>query len=614
MNNRFIVGIDLGTSNSVVALCDFEVGTEATIAPVTQILGPNKMGEKDTLPSALYLPHADEFPAEAVTLPWQGETAQSSPIIGHFAREHGALVPDRLVVSAKSWLSNAHIDPKKPILPWRSEIAGIHLSPLACSTQILQALRSGFLHARSLEKSTFDLANSQVVLTVPASFDEVARNLTAQAAEEAGLGQVILLEEPQAAFYAWMDQAGKEWRSQVRPGDCILVADVGGGTADFSLIAVAEQGGELMLERISVGEHLLLGGDNMDLALTYALSGKLEAQGKSLDGWQFLALMHAASKAKVRLFEEEDLEDIPLAIPSRGASLFAKSMTVKLDRALLTEVIVEGFFPKVKVTDLPVEDAKGGLHEFGLPYASDPVISKQLARFLTRSLATVRSNPALAALIPTTSLRDTFLAPTAVLFNGGVFKAGPLRQRILDLLSGWGGGEVRLLQGFQPDLAVAKGAAVYGQYRQTGKGMRIKAGTARSYYVGLESSMPAVPGFRPPVKALCVVPQGMEEGSQHLVLEKEFGLVTGKTVHFRFFSSDIRGGDAPGVIVPNAERELDENHTLEITIPQLLDLAVGQVVPVRINALVTELGILELWMHHANSAQKWKIELQVRTE
>ncbi|MBF0109533.1 MAG: Hsp70 family protein [Magnetococcales bacterium] len=613
MTRRFVLGIDLGTSNSVLAVNDPETGT-TEIATVTQILGANKIGEKETLPSALYLPHEDEFPTGAVQLPWDAETAQRSAIIGHFARDHGALVPDRLVVSAKSWLSHPEIDPKKNILPWQSERFDIRISPFECSRRILKGITEGFIHAQSLSGTNRSLDESQVVLTVPASFDEVARNLTAQAAQEAGLGQVVLLEEPQAAFYAWMDQAGKKWREQVTPGDCILVIDVGGGTADFSMIAVAQQQGELQLERISVGEHLLLGGDNMDLALAHTLMARLEESGKTLDDWQFLALVHAAGRAKVRLFEDPSLEEISLAIPSRGASLFAKTVTIKLDRKTLTQVIVEGFFPMVAVTDLPQEGRASGLREFGLSYAADPVISKQLARFLTRSLANVRSNPALGSMVPDTSIAETFLAPTAVLFNGGVFKAEPLRMRVLELLSSWRGAPVRLLEGFQPDLAVAKGAAIYGSYRLTGKGMRIKAGTARSYYVGLESTRPAVPGFIPPIKALCVVPQGMEEGSERLVLEKEFGLMTGSKVHFRFFSSDVRGGDEAGVILPNAQRELDETHSLEIDLQQLEALPPGQIVPVQIQAVVTELGILELWMKHTRSEQKWKIEFQVRTE
>ena len=452
------------------------------------------------------------------------------------------------------------------------------------------------------------------MVTVPASFDEVARNLTAEAAEAAGLGHVTLLEEPQAAFYAWAARAGRQWRDAVTPGDVILVCDVGGGTADFSLIAVTDVDGNLELERISVGEHILLGGDNMDLALAYTLQARLEAEGKSLDAWQFLALAHAAGRAKITLFEDAGLAEAPIAVPSRGSSLFAKTISTALDRALLSQVVVDGFFARTALDDLPHEARRTGLQEFGLPYASDPVISKHLARFLTRSLQNVQASDKLGALVGSRA-GGPALMPTAVLFNGGVFKAEPIRARVLDLLASWNGGEaVRELEGFEPDLAVAQGAAIYGRRRATGKGMRIKAGAARSYYVGLETSMPAIPGFRPPVKALCVVPQGMQEGTEQLIEGRTFGLVTGEAAEFRFFSSAVRSGDTPGQILPDAERELEETSLLEVELPALPDVPAGQVVPVQIEAVVTELGTLELWMKHANSDRRWKIEFQVRTQ
>jgi hypothetical protein len=425
---------------------------------------------------------------------------------------------------------------------------------------------------------------------------------------------VTLLEEPQAAFYAWAARAGREWRDAVKPGDIILVCDVGGGTADFSLIAVTDVAGALELERISVGEHILLGGDNMDLALAYTLQARLETEGKSLDAWQFLALVHAAGQAKITLFEDADLAEAPIAVPSRGSSLFAKTISTSLDRTLLSQVVVDGFFARTALDDLPREARRTGLQEFGLPYASDPVISKHLARFLTRSLENVLASDKLGALAGSRAGGPALL-PTAVLFNGGVFKAEPIRARVLDLLKSWNGGKpVRELEGFEPDLAVAQGAAIYGRRRTTGKGMRIKAGTARSYYVGLETSMPAIPGFRPPVKALCVVPQGMQEGTEHLIEGRTFGLVTGEAAEFRFFSSAVRSGDAPGQILPDAERELEEVSLLEVELPALPDVPAGEVVPVQIEAAVTELGTLELWMKHANSDRKWKIEFQVRTE
>ena len=611
MNARFSLGIDLGTSNSAIAIAD--VKTDQTrIVEIAQILGPNQLGETPTLASALYVPHGEEFPEGSFPLPWND--AGEPVIVGQFARDHGALVPDRLVTSAKSWLSNPHIDPKQKILPWRSDITEEKLSPLECSRRYLQHLRDAFLHAERAQGRDWDLSEGQIVLTVPASFDEVARSLTAEAARAAGLGDVTLLEEPQAAFYAWTAQAGGTWRDLVAHGDIVLVCDIGGGTADFSLIAVTDVAGGLELERVSVGEHILLGGDNMDLALAYALRAKLEATGKTLDSWQFMALVHAASKAKIILFEDPALAQAPIAVPSRGSSLLARTVSTTLDREMLEQVVLDGFFARTSIGDVPRETRAGGLQEFGLPYAFDPVVSKHIARFLGRSLQNVKASEKLAALVGARSGTEA-LIPTAVLFNGGVFKAAAIRARVLDLLASWNRGQrVRELQGFEPDLAVALGAAIYGRHRATGRGIRIKAGAARSYYIGLETSMPAIPGYKPPAKALCVVPQGMQEGTELLIEGREFGLVTGRTAEFRFFSSSVRSGDTPGQILPNAERDLEDTGLLEIEIPALDDVPLGEVVPVRINAVVTELGILEIWMKHANSDRRWKVEFQVRME
>ncbi len=616
MNPSFCLGIDLGTSNSVLALESLD-DAPGGVVEVTQVLGPQTVGERSVLPSALYLPHADEFPGGLPPLPWPEPDAKGHrTVIGEFARAHGALVPDRLVTSAKSWLSNPHIDPRKPVLPWGSDLPEGKLSAFEASRRYLVHLREAFLHAGQVAGRPRSLADGTVVLTVPASFDEVARNFTAEAAEAAGLGAVVLLEEPQAAFYAWTAQSGRDWRREVRPGDIVLVCDVGGGTADFSLIAVTNRDGDLAVERISVGEHLLLGGDNMDLALAYTVQAALEESGKTLDAWQFLALTHAVSHAKVLLFRDLSLPNAPLAIPSRGSSLLARTVSASLDRATLETVVLEGFFPMTTVDDLPQETRGVGLQEFGLPYAPDPVISKHLARFLTRSLLNVKASETLSALVSARpgALEGNYLKPTAILFNGGVFNAEPLRRRVLDLLAAWGGSPVRELAGFQPDLAVAKGAAVYGRTRATGKGLRIKAGTARSYYLGLESSMPAIPGFKPPMKALCVVPQGMEEGSERVIEGRQFGLITGQPADFRFFSSEVRSGDAPGQIIPNAERDLEETGRLEVTLPALDGFPPGQAVPVVLNRVVTELGNLELWMRHTASDRRWKVEFQVRME
>ena len=604
MAPRYSLGVDLGTSNSAAALAPVE-GEGVQILDVAQIFAPGRIGDRPTLPSALYIPHPAEFAPEALATPWG-----AGALVGQFARDHGALAPDRLVTSAKSWLSNANVDPRQKALPWKSEIEQEKRSAVEASQAYLDHLRQNFLH-----KTGLGLDDVEVVLTVPASFDDIARNLTAEAAEAAGFGKVVLLEEPLAAFYGWMAQAGEGWRAGVRPGDVVLVCDLGGGTADFSLVAVTAKDGALALERISVGEHILLGGDNMDLALAYALRARLEAEGKTLSATQFLALTHAARAAKEAMFDNEALPEVSLAVPSRGSSLIARTLSVTLDRATLEAVVLEGFFARAGIDDQPQKPRRAGLQEFGLPYAQDPVVSKHLARFLARSFENVEASEGLRALVGAGALGAGFIKPTAVLFNGGVFKAAPMRRRVLDLIATWSGGEApRELGPFEPDLAVAKGAAVYGRLRLTGQGVRIRAGVSRSYYIGLESSAPAVPGFTPPLKALCVVPQGMEEGAEVTLEGRDLALVTGQPAEFRLFASEVRSGDAAGEILPDAERELSEIGVLEIDLPALEDMRAGQAVPVRVNAVVTELGKLELWMKHTLSDRRWKVEFHVRTD
>jgi len=301
-----------------------------------------------------------------------------------------------------------------------------------------------------------------------------------------------------------------------------------------------------------------------------------------------------------------------VVVPSRGSKLIGGTLRTELTRDEVSHTLMEGFFPIVEAAARPAARARAALTKLGLPYAQDAAMTRHLAAFLGRQVEATRHLPGFEGRLPE---HASFLHPTAVLFNGGVFKADAIRARVLELLTAWSGGkEVRELDGFQPDLAVAKGAAFYGRTRATGKGIRIKAGAARSYYVGLESSMPAIPGFKPKVKALCVVPQGMEEGTEHLIEGQEFGLLTGQTAEFRFFSSEVRSGDVVGQVLPDALRELEETSLLEVELPAVDDLPAGQPVPVQVRSVVTELGTLELWMQHRNSARKWKIEFQVRTE
>lgn len=610
MEKRFVVGIDLGTTNSALAFAPVAASEVPEILPVPQFASFQAMEEEEILPSALYLPLEQESASASARLPWSEDPA--SGIVGRFAREHGALTPDRLVTSAKSWLGHPHIDPRHPVLPWGAELER-KVSPFEASRRTLDHLRRSLLHTLETRGISGGLEECEAVLTVPASFDEVARGLTFEAAVAAGWGDVTLLEEQQAAFYHWLAFAGEGWREAVRPGDVVLVCDVGGGTADFSLVAVAERGGELDLERVSVGEHILLGGDNMDLALAYTLRGELEKKGQKLDTRQFLFLLHACRGGKERLFADPSLAEIPIAIPSRGAGLFSGTVSTSLRREMLQSVLLDGFLPRTGAAEHPVRRPGAGLRELGLPYEADPALSRHLAAFLARSWQNARTSPALAALVgERVRERDgvSFLSPTAVLFNGGVFKADPVRERLLSLLREWSGDPVQELAGAHFDLAVARGAAFYARLRATGEGIRIRSGTARSYYLGLESAMPAVPGMTPPVRGICVVPQGMEEGSEAPLPGREFGLATGQPVQFRFFSSAVRAGDGVGTVVEEVD-ELEETAGLEVTLPPVEE-GVGQVVPVRLHSRVTEVGTLELWMRHEPSGRQWKVEFNVR--
>ncbi|MBD3243576.1 MAG: Hsp70 family protein [Chitinivibrionales bacterium] len=614
MEYQHALGIDFGTSNCAMALA---LPDTIEIVDIPQLDEANRIGEHRLFASALYIPQEGQFAEESLRLPWS--STDEPYVLGNFARAIGAQVPERLVTSTKSWLCQPGTDPTRPLLPWGSTAVPKKLSAIETSRHLLQHLRAAYQMISQSRESEPDLSTTRIVLTVPASFDEVARRLTQQAAIEAGWGDdVVLVEEPQAAFYSWLNSMGSEWRDQVSPGDVVLVCDTGGGTTDFSLIAVSERQGNLELERISVGRHILLGGDNMDLALAFALRHQLEEEGKSIDDHQLRALVHASRAAKEQLFENEELENVPVAVAGTGGGLFAGAVSTRLTRAMLNDIVVDGFFAATPITEMPQEAQRGGLKELGLSYAADPVISRHLAAFLTRSRDNARSNKSLAQLV---SVRDpgrlegAALFPDAILFNGGVFRAAPLRERVLQLLHGWMPDKpARELTGTDLDLAVARGAASYGRFLVSGEGVRIRAGVARSYYVGLESTMPAVPGYVPPVKAICVAEQGMEEGDERVLQDQEFGLVTGATVHFRFFSSAERAGDSVGGIVANAEKQLEETTSLEMTLDQVTGFEDHQTIPVRLHSRLNELGVLQLWMQNEPTGNRWELSFSVRTE
>ncbi|MCB1954072.1 MAG: Hsp70 family protein [Rhodocyclaceae bacterium] len=606
---RYTIGIDLGTTHCALSFVDVAASdgenAELQRLPVTQLAGPGSVEARDLLPSFLYLPHGDEFPAGDLALPWQ---ADSDAVIGELARTRGAQTPIRLVSSAKSWLCHPGVDRRAGILPVDAPEELARLSPLEASLRYLGHLRSAWDHAHP--EAPF--AEQEITVTIPASFDPAARELTAEAAAAAGCERLTLLEEPQAALYSWIQRSGGSWRKQVAPGDVILVVDVGGGTSDFSLIAVIEREGNLELTRIAVGKHILLGGDNMDLALAYAVARKLADQGTRLDPWQIRALTHACREAKETLLSDPSQDVVPLVVPSRGSRLVGGSVRSEITRDELNAILLEGFFPDAAASDQPINRARGGLTQVGLPYAQDAAVTRHLAAFLASQ---AEATAALDGFEGRQPAGASFLHPTAVLFNGGVFKSAELAGRVTTTLDRWlaaeGGKPVRVLEGADLDLAVARGAAYYGYVRR-GRGVRIRGGTASAFYVAVESALPAVPGMEPPVEALCVAPFGMEEGTEAALPPRDFGLVVGEPVHFRFFGSTVRRQDQVGTTLdfwtPDELQELEE---IRLTLPADGRVA-GEMVRVRLQARVTETGTLELEARPSGGEAGWKIEYDVR--
>ena len=601
--SRFVVGIDLGTTNSSLAYYDTGLGDDAALThlKIPQVVAPGVVEERPLLPSFLYLPGPNEQPAGALKLPW---AADRDYCVGEFARVFGSQVPTRLVASAKSWMSHPGVDRRAAILPWKAPENGRRVSPVESAAYYLKHLVDAWNHLIAKDVLEHRLENQDIVLTVPASFDAIARELTVEAAKAAGLEKVTLLEEPQSAFYAWIEATHDKWRDQVEVGDVVLVCDVGGGTCDFSLIAVSEEAGQLVLARVAVGDHILLGGDNMDLALAHHASMAFTAKGIKLDAGQMHALWHSCRLAKETIFSSGK-DTAAITVLGRGSKVIGGTIKGELARADVEKVLVDGFFPDTPRDEKPRMQRTVGLQEIGLPYAADPAVTKHLGFFLTRNDEVLQEHAA------TKKGRKKAAQPAVVLFNGGVFKANPLRERMLEILGKWINPKagVRELQGVDLDRAVAGGAAYYGLVRR-GKGIRIRGGAARAYYIGVETSLPAVPGSPPPIKALCVVPFGMEEGTESDVPGLEFGLVVGEPAEFRFLGSTIRRADSVGTMVDEWEGQIDELTPMSATLET--PGKEGRTVPVHLHTRVTEVGTLELSCISRDGKQKWKLEFNVR--
>jgi molecular chaperone DnaK (HSP70) len=554
------VGIDLGTTNSALAWIDPAEAEDTSFPPIhifeiPQLVAPNRIEPRRTLPSFLFL--------------------EEGQPVGTYAREQGAIVPTRLVHSAKSWLSNSEVDRTAKILPWDAGEGGRILSPVEVSTRFLAAMRDAWDEGWDQPGHPGLLADQDVVLTVPASFDEEARELTVTAAIDAGLARLTLLEEPAAAFYSWIANNFARSRKLLFDGQIVLVCDVGGGTSDFSLIQVARTGDAIDFTRTAVGKHLLLGGDNLDLTLAWLAESKL---GKQLSIRQRSGLRRQCSAAKELLLCDPHRKSAEISVLGAGSSMIGAALKTEITRDEALELTLEGFLPVTPRGEKPKEEKRSLFRELGLPYVSDPAISRHLAAFLESAGQT----------------------PDAILFNGGFFIPEVCRTRVADLLESWYGRRPEIFENHDLDLAVATGAAYYSYVRSTGAGVLVRGGLPRSYYIGLSDST-----------AVCLVPRGAEEGDTVEVDREDLQLVANKPVAFRLISSLTRAGDQPGQVVTfTADEELHQHAPLEA----LIRFGKGgeKLVPIKLGARLTETGTLETWCDSKIGDNRWRLQFQLR--
>ncbi|AAO10695.1 Hsp70 family protein [Vibrio vulnificus] len=619
---KFSVGIDLGTTHCVMSFMDTQdEQARVQVMAIPQLTAPGTVESRNQLGSFLYQPHEHEMNPASRVLPW---TTEPTALVGAIARNLGGKTPLRLVASAKSWLCHGGVNRRDAFLPAGSPEEIEKVSPLRATELYLEHLKQAWDHAQP----NHPLSEQDVTITVPASFDPAARDLTAEAARNVGFVHLTLLEEPQAALYNWIDNSNDKWRDEVTVGDIVLVVDIGGGTTDLSLVEVTEEEGNLTLKRIAVGEHILLGGDNMDLALAYSLKMKLAQEGKELQPWQVQAMTHACRDAKEALLNDAELQSVPIVVPSRGSKLLGATLKTELTQQEVQQMLVDGFFPKVAITEHPVQRNRGALTQMGLPYAQDAGITRHIAAFLSKqanangeAVPAQDYNPFVGGMPGMPGAQQAsvdFIKPTAILFNGGVLKSALLAERLEETINEWlldaDAEMAKRLTGVDLDLAVASGAAYYGAVRR-GQGVRIRGGIASSYYVGIESAMPAIPGMAPPMEALCVAPFGMEEGTSVDVPSQQFGLIIGQPVNFQFFGSTVRRDDLTGTHLDHwGPDELEELPEIQVTLPVSEGRREGEVVPVTLASRVTELGTLYLEAIAADNGQKWHVEFDVRDD
>lgn len=587
-DSRYCIGIDLGTTNTAVAYVDTKsADLRVRIFPVPQLVAPAELGDRRQLPSFLYLASEHDLSPDETALPWDDRRRL---VVGELARDQGARVPGRMIASAKSWLCHGAVDRAAPILPWGASEEVSKMSPVTASAMLLRHIQEAWDDAHE-DQEDADFCDQEVMVTVPASFDEAARELTISATAAAGCGDIVLIEEPQAAFYAWIeDNPAAKRKALLAANNSVLVFDIGGGTTDFTLISVGEDGESF--ERTAVGDHLLLGGDNIDLTLAVAVEKRLrDAGAKKLTTLQWQSLVHTSRMAKERLLGSEELETVPVTIAGTGSKLIGKSLKDAISQKELLSVLSNGFFPKVDRDSTP-KTGRSGLQQFGLPYAADAAITKHLASFF---------------------VRHEVAHVDAVLFNGGAMTPKALRTRVLEQISGWQEAPVQELSNALPEMAVAKGAAYYGLVRR-GQGARIRGGTPRSFYVGVDSAKDES-GARN-LMAVCLAGKGLEEGTA-LVLERDFELLCNRPVSFKLFSSSTRKdnpGDLAAIGDGLADSSEDDSDLLELPpIVTVLRAPGRSKATVRLEIRVTELGSLEIWCQEVgDNGERWRLSFDMR--
>jgi molecular chaperone DnaK (HSP70) len=622
LKSRFVIGIDLGTTNTVMAYSEAFEDRRPSIESfeIPQLVAAGTVENRSLLPSFIYLPGPHDLPEGSLNLPWKeaqkpkSKTDSGAPkdksekipakkpkeelfAVGEFGRDQGGLIADRLVASSKSWLCHEGVDRRADILPWGNEVEAKKISPVESARRLLCHLRDSWNYAKARQDPSARFEEQDIIITVPASFDEIARELTVDAAKAAGLSEdrLVLLEEPQAAFYAWLGDDPKGREGVIEPGDKVLVVDMGGGTTDLSLFSASVGEETVSFERTAVGEHLLLGGDNIDLSLARGLEKEFKKKAKKLSIKQWQILLQSCRAAKEKLLVDATLSETSITLPGKGSKLIGGKLKKKLKRTDLMESVLAGFFPPVKPGDKAEKRAAGGLQEFGLPFEPDPAVTRHLLSFLEDHC----------------TIDGKLEVPRALLFNGGVFKTEALRERIVDVLGSWmgpdrNGGQSKpmVLQSDDLDLAVAHGAAYYGLVRR-GYGVRIRGGLPRSYYLGIETGAEKR-------SALCLIPRGMEEGQDVEIVGHDLTVRTRRPVGFPLYTSTTRPDDKSSELITINKEDFRELPPL-LTVLKLGRKSKRSSVPVRVRAKLTEIGTLELYCKSQVTDHEWRLNFTVRS-